>query len=129
MTPWTIVHQAPLYPCYFPGKNTGEGCHFLLQGIFPIQGSNLCLLHWQADSLLSEPPGKPHLLHMAIQLFQHCLLKRWSFSRSVVFASFLKTNCPLCGSTSGLYIQLHQSIYLFLYQYDIILIVVFYNQS
>ena len=27
------------------GKNTGVGCHFLLQGIFPIQGSNLGLLH------------------------------------------------------------------------------------
>ena len=25
--------------------------HFLLQGIFPTQGSNPCLLHWQADSL------------------------------------------------------------------------------
>ena len=28
------------------------GCHFLLQGIFPTQGSNPSLLHWQADSLL-----------------------------------------------------------------------------
>ena len=27
------------------GKNTGVGCHFLLQGIFLIQGSNLALLH------------------------------------------------------------------------------------
>ena len=27
----------------FPGKNTGVGCHFLLQGIFPTQGSNPCL--------------------------------------------------------------------------------------
>ena len=38
----------------FPGKNTGVGCHALLQGIFPIQGSNLhllCLLLWQAGSL------------------------------------------------------------------------------
>ena len=26
-------------------------CHFLLQGIFPTQGSNLRLLHWQMDSL------------------------------------------------------------------------------
>ena len=26
-----------------PGKNTGVGCHFLPQGIFPIQGSNPCL--------------------------------------------------------------------------------------
>ena len=29
----------------FPGKDTGVGCHFLLQGIFPTQGSNLGLLH------------------------------------------------------------------------------------
>ena len=35
----------------FPGNNTGVGCHFLFQGIFPTQGSNLCLLHWRADSL------------------------------------------------------------------------------
>ena len=28
-----------------PGKNTGVGCHALLQGIFPTQGSNLRLLH------------------------------------------------------------------------------------
>ena len=39
-----------LCPWDFPGKNTGVGCHFLLQGIFPTQGLNLCLLHllhWQ----------------------------------------------------------------------------------
>ena len=82
-----------------PGKNTGMGCHALLQGIFPTQGSNPGLPHcrwipyhlshqgsprilkWvpyipspadlsdpgikpgspalQADSLPSEPPGKP----------------------------------------------------------------------
>ena len=29
---------------YFPGKNTGMGCHALLQGIFPTQGSNQGLL-------------------------------------------------------------------------------------
>ena len=28
-----------------PGKNTGVGCHALLQGIFLTQGLNLCLLH------------------------------------------------------------------------------------
>ena len=44
-----------------PGKNTGVGCHFLLQGIFPTQGSNLgllCLLNWQAGSKPLESPGK-----------------------------------------------------------------------
>ena len=28
-----------------PGKNTGVVCHFLLQGVFQTQGSNLGLLH------------------------------------------------------------------------------------
>ena len=32
-------------PWDFPGKNTGVSCKSLLQGIFPTQGSNLCLLH------------------------------------------------------------------------------------
>ena len=54
---WTVAHQAPL-PMGFSrqehwnGKkkknNTGMGCHFFLQGIFPTQGSN---------------PHLPHLLH------------------------------------------------------------------
>ena len=39
-------------PSNFPGKNVREDCHFLLQGIFPTQGSNLYLLqllHWEGD--------------------------------------------------------------------------------
>ena len=50
-----------LCPWNFPGKNTGMGCHFLLQGIFPTYRSNPHLLHhlhWQADSLPLVPPGK-----------------------------------------------------------------------
>ena len=34
-----------LHPWDSPGKNTGVGCHFLLQGIFPTQGLNPGLLH------------------------------------------------------------------------------------
>ena len=34
-----------------PGMNTGVGCHDLLQGIFPTQGTNPGLLRWQAYSL------------------------------------------------------------------------------
>ena len=48
-----------LCPWDSPGKNTGVGCHFLLQGMFPTQGTNLVLLHVKAESLLSELPGKP----------------------------------------------------------------------
>ena len=35
-----------LCPWDFPGKHTGVGCHFLLQGIIPTQGLNLGLLQW-----------------------------------------------------------------------------------
>ena len=52
-TLWTVACQAPL--CMgFPRQECWNGCHFLLQRIFPTQGSNLGLL--QADSLPSEPP-------------------------------------------------------------------------
>ena len=45
-----------LCPWHTPGKNTGMGCHFLLQGIFPTQETNPGLLHcWQR--LL--PSGRP----------------------------------------------------------------------
>ena len=53
VTPGTVAHQVSL-SMNFPGKNIGVGCHFLLQGIFLIQGLNPCLLrllHHQADSL------------------------------------------------------------------------------
>ena len=43
-TPWTVAHQAPLSRDS-PGKNTGVGCHFLLQGIFPTKGANPGLPH------------------------------------------------------------------------------------
>ena len=45
-----------------PGKNTGVGCHALLQGIYHTQGSNLrllCLLQWQMSSSPLVPPEKP----------------------------------------------------------------------
>ena len=49
----------------FPGNNTGACCHFLLQGIFLIQGSNphlLYLLHWQVDFFTTSPPSKHFML-------------------------------------------------------------------
>ena len=54
-TPWTIPLQAP-------GRNTGVGGHFLLQGIFSIQGQNPGLPHCRQILLPSEPPRK-HLFN------------------------------------------------------------------
>ena len=59
-TPWTVAHQDPLR-MKFPGKNTGVGCHFPLQGIFPTWGSNLCLPHWQTLYHLSHQGFLPSI--------------------------------------------------------------------
>ena len=61
-----------LCPLDFSGKNTGVGCHFLLQGIFTTQGLKpclLCLLHQQADSFTTEPPGKLISSFISHQIF------------------------------------------------------------
>ena len=50
-TPWT-------HPQNSPGQNTGVGSLSLLQGIFPIQGSEPRSPTLQADSLPTEPQGK-----------------------------------------------------------------------
>ena len=43
-----------------PGKNTGVGCHALLQRIFPTPGIKPRSPTLQADSLPAELPGKPN---------------------------------------------------------------------
>ena len=62
-------------PCFsvhgiFRGKSTGMGCHFLLRGIFPTQGSNPGLPHCRQMLLLSEPPRKLSSFSLAFTLRQ-----------------------------------------------------------
>ena len=60
-TLWTVTARL-LSPQHFPVKNTGGGCHALLEGLFLTQGLNphlLHLLYWQAGSLPLVPPEKP----------------------------------------------------------------------
>ena len=74
------------FPCpYFPGKNTGVCCYFLLQGIFLIQESNLHLLHWQADSLQLSHQGSPifvdcfEIPNLRVDFIFHRNQKDWNF--------------------------------------------------
>ena len=81
-TPWTVAHKAPL-SWDFPGKNTEVSCHFLLQGIFPSLGLNLCLLYWQVDFFTNDPPGKPTTtFYPTSQLFYSwaCTLEKLPFT-------------------------------------------------
>ena len=61
-----------------PGKNTGLGCHFLLQGIFPTQGLNQvsCIA---GRFFTSEPPWKPLSLLSIYNLSHRLFLKILSF--------------------------------------------------
>ena len=57
------LHPHGLYsPWSSLGQNTGVGSHSPLQGIFPTQGLNPGLPAFQADSVLFEPPRKPHFI-------------------------------------------------------------------
>ena len=62
VTWWTVAYQAAptrlLLPWEFPGKNTGVGCHFLLQRNLPNPGIKPGSPALQADTLPSEPPEK-----------------------------------------------------------------------
>ena len=62
----------------FPQARTVVCCHFLLQGIFLIQGSNLHLLHWKAIFFTDEPPGKPITNILQVNYACVCAKLLWS---------------------------------------------------
>ena len=68
-----------LCPWNSPGKNTGVGCHALLQGIFLTPGNPclLCLLHWQMGSWPQARPGKPiYIMYVCNSLTQNICKNR-----------------------------------------------------
>ena len=52
-TPWRLQATRLLCPWDFPGKSTGVGCHFLLQGVFPTQGLDLRMTPALADGFFT----------------------------------------------------------------------------
>ena len=73
VTPWTVAHQAPL-SMGFPRLEYWSRLPFPSPGDLPepgIEPSLLHLLHWQVDSLPSEPPRKPTLL-VAKVIYKPC---------------------------------------------------------
>ena len=108
-TLWTVAHQAPL-SMGFPGKNTRVGCHLLLWGIFSTHGLNLHLLHWQADSFATEPPGKSiyycHLLYV-LNLFSEILKsKKKSYEQYHQYSFGSKTWCDWSSFNEKTWLEL-----------------------
>ena len=63
-----------LCPWGSPSRNTGVGCHFFLQGIFPIQGPNPGLLHCSQILYPLSHQGSPYTAAAAAaKSLQSCL--------------------------------------------------------
>ena len=102
----TWLHTKPLQPCLtlqslglqptrflcpwdFPGKNTGVGCHFILQGIFPTQGLNPCLLKAfciERGFFTTEPPGKHIYIYIYIYIYTHTHTHRDIYMRVHIYS-------------------------------------------
>ena len=102
VTPWTAAHWAPLTMRFF---TLGVGCQFLLQGIFPIQGSNPHL-HTRCILYLLSHLGRPSKMSWKVWKCKllWCNLKMLHYNKQVkdVF-SILKNgsivyNSRFCGT-------------------------------
>ena len=62
-----------LRPWDFPGQNTGVGCHFLLQGIFPTHGWNLGLPHCRQTLYPLSHQGSCWMHKLSTNFYSHNL--------------------------------------------------------
>ena len=67
-----------LCPWDFPGNSTGVDCHFLLQGIFPTQGSNPGLPHCRQTLYRLSHQGSP--IRTKVKLKLRLLVGRLPYS-------------------------------------------------
>ena len=85
-TPWTVARQAT-------GKHPGMGCHTLLQGIFPTQGSNSGLPHCKRIIYLLSHRDLTHIPCIARWILNHWTIREDSkmilLAFLFIFFSFL----------------------------------------
>ena len=98
-TPWIVACQVPL-SVGFSSKNTVMGCHVLIQGIFPIQGSNPG--HPNSGQILN------HLRHQGHPFTSMSSAKIWM----ILVAISTQTNSShSCSCHTGhIYVAIDQSV-------------------
>ena len=89
-TPWTAALQAPLSMGFSQARILEWAAIPFSRGVFPTQGSNPPSPALQADSLLSEPPGKPR--PCVSWNLKPCASLRPTFAAGVLSQSIL---CPV----------------------------------
>ena len=95
-----------------PGKNTGVGCHFLLQRIFPTQGSNPHLLHSQADFLALSLLGNLRMMLAVHFFFIDTLFNIKELPFYTWLPSFIISDCWTLSTT---FLHLSRYSYFFLF--------------
>ena len=81
-----------LHPWDFPGKSTGVGCHFLLQGIFLTQGSNPGLPHCRQILYQLNHKGSPRILEWLAYPFSRGSSQPWNQTGVSCIAGRFYTN-------------------------------------
>ena len=86
-----------LHPWDSPGENTGVGCHFLLEGIFPTQGSNPHLPHCR--QMLYPPSHQGSPIYKEKQVcFKKALFKRYKEMKARGLPWWKSAWLPLVGN-------------------------------
>ena len=97
-----------LHPRDIPGKNSGVGCPFLLQGIFPTQGSNLGLPHCRRTPYRLSHQGS-HCKSNILQLKKQFPKKKKKFPKNKIKKHFLMVG--MWNQASLVCLQLHRTSY------------------
>ena len=93
-----------------PGKNTGVGCHFLFQDIFPTQGSNQGLPH-SRQILYPLNHLEVHSLELDnLQLFVYIIMRMRAPQSGTIQNSVLLSSSFCCGSQKFHYQDLHSEM-------------------
>ena len=108
MTPWTVAHQASLSVGILQARILEWGCHPLLQGIFPTQGSNpglphcrwilYCLSHQESPRIpewVAYPISRGSSQHRN-QTGASCICRQILYQLSYQFSSVVQSCPTLC---------------------------------
>ena len=101
VTLWTVA-QRLLSPWYSPSKNIGVGCHFLLQGIFLIWGSNSGLLRYRQILYLLSHRGSHFDLNKIIYFATIKQKKKFASKRYFPGGSVGKTSAYNVGDPGSI---------------------------
>ena len=77
----------------FPCKNTGVGCHFLLHGILPAEGSNLSLGKWVLYRLNYQ--GSLEIIINELKKYEHLHAQSWSHVQLFMTLGTVACQAPL----------------------------------